>query len=215
LERPGVICYNGLASPLLKRIDYFERGDEMNLTGTWREWLYRMLVLIAGVLMVISALLPWWKAQIWHYELGTPWNITIYQWGIPRGEAPSELASFGDFTPAYQMVLAWVYVAASIGLMLWSTWLKGKKGQLLMAAVGLIFAAYAATAAYVVIANRVADFGGTLTGPSLISVPQQDVSDVKLNLTGKLQTGWYLAYITAGVTILLALLRRIIAGKPK
>jgi hypothetical protein len=192
-----------------------ERGDNTKLKGTWREWLYRVLVLAAGVLMVISALLPWWQTQIWHYEVGTPWNLTIHMYGIPRSEAPSELASFGDLTPAYQMVLAWLYVAASFGLALWSTWLKGKKGQLLMAVVGVMFAAYAATTAYVVIANRVADFGGTLTGPSLISVPQQDNSDVKLNLNGKLQMGWYLAYVAAGVMVLLALLRRIIAGKPK
>jgi hypothetical protein len=187
----------------------------MKLKGTWREWLYRVLVLAVGVLMVISALLPWWKAEIWHYEEGFARNVAIYMYGIPRDAAPSELASFGDFTPAYQMVLAWVYVAASVGLALWSTWIKGKKGQLLMAVVGLVFAAYAATAAYVVIANRLAELGGTLTGPSLISVPQQDNSDVKLNLNGKLQMGWYLAYVTAGIMVLLALLRRIIAGKPK
>jgi hypothetical protein len=181
----------------------------MGSAGSWRLWLFRGLVLGACIMVIISAVLPWWSAVVSHYDSGT-WRITIYQYGIPRGAAPLDIAT--DLTPVYQIVLAWVYVAASAGLMLWSTWLKGKKAQLLLAAIGLSFALYAAVAAYIVIAHRVADFGGQLVGVSAIRIPQQDISDVPLNMTSKLRAGYYLAYIAGGFTVVLALLRNVITG---
>ena len=173
-----------------------------------KPWLFRLLVAMAAGLMVVSAVRVWWTGEIIHTFAGYIDTIKVYQYGVPR--APIEIA--GDITPLYQIVLAWAYIAASVGLMLWSTWLKGKKGQLLLGGIGLIYIAYAAIAAFVVISGRLADFGASLLGWSDITIAPYSEP---FQLFGSLHLGYYLAYAAGGVCIVLALLRNMIVGKSK
>ena len=96
-----------------------------------RVWLFRGLVAIAAGLMITSAIMPWWIAEVWpETEVESPFTIEVYQYGIPRAQGTEYIST--DITPFYQTVLAWVYLAASAGLILFSTWLKGRKGQFLI-----------------------------------------------------------------------------------
>ena len=110
----------------------------------------------------------------------------------------------------YQTVLALVYIAVSVGLMLFSTWLRGKNGRWLLGGIGLSYIAYAAIAIFVVVANRTADLGISLTGWS--STPHQNAVEVTVSYFASLEMGYYLAYAAGGVCIALALLRNRIAG---
>jgi hypothetical protein len=173
-----------------------------------RVWFFRGLVAIAAALMVVSVIMPWWTCIIEHSQYGYQGTITIYQYGIPN--APLEIA--GDITPLYQTLLALTYIMVSVGLMIWSTRLETRKGQLLLGGIGLSFIVYAAVAAFVVIAQRVADFGGVLQGYSEIrAVAYQE----PVIITTSLRFGYYLAYAAGGMCLVLALLQNVILDRPR
>jgi len=187
---------------------------------SWRVWLFRGLVAVAAGLMVASFIMPWWTADINIPGQATLLDaIRIYGHGLQHNL--SELREYiaADETPFYQTVLAWAYIAASAGLILFSTWLKGKKGRWLPGGIGLIYIAYAAIAAFVVIASRFREVGLSLGGTgfslqgwnSFISVGE--VAEIDMYST--LRFGYYLAYAAGGMCIVLALLRDKITGKPK
>ncbi len=173
-----------------------------------RVWLFRGLVAIAAGLMVTSAIMPWWIAEVLpETETVSPFTIEVYQYGIPRAQGSEYIST--DITPFYQTVLAWVYLAASAGLILFSTWLKGRKGQFLLGGIGAIYIAYAAIAVFIVIANRSADFGVPLQGQAVY------FDQVFVLIDTRLLFGYNLTYAAGGMCIALALLRNIIVGKPK
>ncbi len=178
--------------------------------SNFRLWLYRSLVSMTAGLMVISFIRPWWIADI-SAQLGYVGTIKIYAYGFSHNldNLPEYLA--GDITPFYQTVLAWVYLAASVGLILYSTWLRGRKGRWLLGGVGLIFIAYA-TIAVIWIATRTGDLG--------IGIPLQGYGLImeggrRVDIDTSLQFGYYLTYGAGLMCIALALLRNKIVGKPK
>lgn len=181
--------------------------------GNRRVWFFCGLVAVAAGLMMTSAITPWWTCtiDIPEGESVVPklLHVGIYEYGLQHDLV--ELRSYieADETPFYQTVLAWVYIAASVGLILFSTWLKGSKGRWLLGGIGLVYIAYAAIAAFVVIANRTADFGISLQGQSIIP------ETVNVLVHASLRFGYYLAYAAGGMCIVLALLRNKIIGKPK
>jgi hypothetical protein len=180
--------------------------------SSFRVWLFRVLVAIAASLMIASFIMPWWIAEITHkIMVGLHGIIEVYSYGLSHNLVELAYYVAADETPFYQTVLAWVYLAVSAGLILFSTWLKGRKGRWLLGGTGLIYIAYAAIAAFIVIANRTGDFGISLQGWSTFeSLEQQTV-----NVFTSLQFGYYLAYAAGGLCIALALLRDIIVGKPR
>jgi hypothetical protein len=175
-----------------------------------RVWLFRGLVAIAAGLMVTSVIMPWWSADVRpETQLVSPFTIEVYQYGIPRDLSTTNYLS-ADITPFYQTMLAWFYLAASVGLIIFSTWLRGRKGRWLLGSIGIAYIAYAAIAAFVVIANRVADFGVPLQGHANLYFDEAFV-----NIDTRLLFGYYLAYASGLMCIALALLRNLITGKPK
>ena len=179
--------------------------------SNFRVWLFRGLVAAAAGLMVTSVIMPWWTANILTPRVGPEPEIlviNIYQYGIPRSPSAGYWAT--DVTPFYQTVLAWIYIAASVGLILFSTWLKGRKGQFLLGGVGLIYIAYAAIAAFVVIAGRTGDFGISLQGLSAFKHQGHELIAI-----ASLRFGYYLAYASALTCIALALFRDTIVGRAK
>ena len=184
------------------------------IAASWRLWSFRLLVLVAAYLMVRSFIMPWWTAYIDHPVGGRVGEIEIYAYGLRHTLVQYASWLVNDETPFYQTLLAWVYLAASVGLTLYSTWLKGRKGQFLLGGIGLIYIAYAAIAVFVVIANRTADFGISLQGWSPLMVEVEGVEDW-VDINASLPFGSFLAYAAGGTTVVLALLRGIIVGRPK
>ncbi len=167
-------------------------------------WLFRGLVAIAAALMLASAILPWWTVHIAPKAIGVSpsFTITIYQYGIPSNPGIA-YASPEDITPLYQTVFAFIYIGVSVGLMLYSTWLKGRKGWWVLGGIGLIYIGYAVIAAFIVIANRTGDFGIPLQGTASI---MWGVDEASVN--AGLRVGYYLAYATGFMCVALAIVRK-------
>ncbi len=180
-----------------------------------RVWLFRGLVAVTASMMVTSFTMPWWIANLSGVAIENTvitMTLRIYAYGFYPAEFPfiglGYLAE--DVTPFYQTVLAWVYITASVGLILYSTWLKGVKGRWLLGCVGLIYIAYATIAAFVVIASRTSDFGISLQGYSVILQ-----LGTQIPVEANLPFGYYLAHTSGLMCIALALLRNKIIGKSK
>jgi hypothetical protein len=154
--------------------------------------------------------MPWWTCHFVHWVVNIP-SINIYAYGLRHNWIQLSSYIAADETPFYQTVLAWIYIIISGVLALSSTWPKGRKGQFLLGAIGIIYIAYAAIASFVVIAGRLADFGISLQGMSDIVVEGGE----SVRTFAHLRFGYYLAYIAGSMCIILALLRNIIVGRTK
>jgi hypothetical protein len=154
--------------------------------------------------MVTSSILPWWTASVYDRK------VQIFQWGLRHDL--EQLASYlePDTTPFYQTVFAWIFIAVSVGLILYSTFLKGRKGKWLIGSIGLIYIAYVLIAVFAVISNRIVEYDLPLQGQHTIVE-----GGFKLIIDTDLRFGYYLAYVAGGLCIALAFLRNIITGKPK
>ena len=171
--------------------------------GSPRLWLFRGLVAIAAGLIIASFILPWWRCDIVHEEEG--FSMKLFQHGIHGGAGSTYY--FQDITAFYQTVLAWIYLAASVGLILYSTWLKKRRGRWLLGGIGFINVIYAVIAV-IWIAIRTSEIGIPLQGYRFITETLEPVDAYT-----SLQFGYYLAHASGLVCIALALLRnRIIGG---
>ena len=183
--------------------------------SSFRLWLFRSLVAVAGGLIVTSFIMPWWTANMTlsnGIQISLPQDvIRIYTYGL-RHELV-ELAQYitADETPFYQTVLAWIFIAVSVVLLLFSTWLKGGKGRWLLGSIGLIYITYAVIAV-IWIAIRTGDFGISLQGTSFAEGP---VGIGGAIIYANIRFGYYLAYVAGVMCIALAFFRNKIIGKPK
>ena len=171
-----------------------------------RFWLLQAFIGIVIALMIVSFIGPWWVAYIESSpNLASVVNVTInlYQWGIPEG-MESEYYS-ADLTPLYQIILARIFLAASIILAIFSSWLKGKKGHLLLGLIGISWIGYGLGALYL-ISIRTAEYGISIQGTV-------DLDTFPVVATSSFQPGYYLAYAAAFLCLVLALTRNRITGK--
>jgi hypothetical protein len=179
--------------------------------GNRRLWLYRSLVIATAGLMIASAVLTWWSCSIDVPAVSTKTaHVYIYEYGLRHDLVELKEYVAADETPTYQSVLAWAYIGLSVGLMLWSTWFKGKKGRLLLGGIGLTYIVYAAIAIFVVVANRISDFDISLFGRS--STIYTTTVDIRVSFFTTLHPGYYLAYGAGLACIVLSLLRNRIVG---
>lgn len=168
-------------------------------------WVFRGLVAIAAGLVVISFIMPWWTANLSIVPIQDP--IRIYAYGLRHDMVQLAKYVAADETPFYQSILAFIYLGASVGLMLLSTWLKGKKGGWLLGGVGLVYIGWAVVAV-ILVAIRTGDFGASLQGQSKIITGEA----VTPTLDASLRFGYYLAYAAGLITIALALIRSKMLG---
>lgn len=164
-----------------------------------RIWLPRILVATVAGIMVISFIMPWWSANI--SVMPVEDAIRIYAHGLKHEMVQLAQYIAADETPLYQTVLAFIYLGVSVGLILLSTWLKGRKCSWLLGGVGLIYIVYAALAV-IWIAIRSGDFGVSLQGFSIIIIEERGMN---IGVDTSLRFGYYLAYVAGIMCIALAL----------
>jgi hypothetical protein len=174
-----------------------------------KEWLFRSLVAITAILMIVSFTMPWWTLSM----SIAPTNDAIRIFGYGLRHSLGELSTYivADLTPQWQTVLAWVYMGVSASLFIYSTFLKGIKGRILMIAVGLGYIVYVMIAVFVVIANRTAEFGIAMSGISSIEY-QSGIGIMEVVFVASFKIGYYLCYCVGGICIVLALIRNLITG---
>jgi hypothetical protein len=163
--------------------------------------------------MITSFAMPWWQAsqlEVRSYtsNISVTNAITIYGFGLRHNL--TQLASYikSDVTPLYQTVLAWIYIAVSVFLALVSTWLGRIKGTLLLGFIGIGYIVYAAAAGFLVIPQRLGAYGFALRGLSTIYN-----AGAAVTMQANLSPGYYMAFITGGLFIILAVLHFFIKHK--
>ena len=182
---------------------------EFKIEGA-RAWIFFALCLVAAALFVVSSIGAWWQAVVYHPEYGYVGTLKIYQYGIlPRPFYEPQFAT--DITPTYQVILGHLYIAASVVLILLSAWLKGRKGQWLLAGVGFVYIIYAVVTVWRIYAHTHAH-GEVLQG--LSHIDSLDLT-APLEIDTKLLPSYYLACAAGLWSMILTPLRYIIAGKPK
>jgi len=169
----------------------------MELKTNWLNWILRLLVLAAVVIAVISFTQPWWKGFI------SGGVINIYGWGLRHTAQNISQYLVGDVTPDWQVNLAWGFVALSSIVAIIGVFIKRWWGSLLAGIAGIGFIAYAYTAMYVVISDRLAEFRAPLEGYFPIGLG--------VTLNASIQSSYYLAYVAGGIMLLVAIAKGILA----
>jgi hypothetical protein len=169
----------------------------MELKTNWFNWILRLLVLTAVVIAVISFTQPWWKGFI------SGGVINIYGWGLRHTVQNFAQYLIGDVTPDWQVNLAWGFVALSSIVAIIGVFIKRWWGSLLTGIAGIGFIAYAYTAMYVVISDRLADFRAPLEGYYSIGLG--------VSLNASIQSSYYLAFVAGGIMLLVAIIKGVAA----
>ncbi len=175
-----------------------------------RAWLFRVLVLAAAAIMLLSAVMVWWTSSteiLAHAHSGIDaFTVSLYQHGIPDNFAREYFRA--DITPSYQVTLAWVYMGVSIALILLSMFLKGRKGRWLLGITGTVYIIYAVVALFLII-DRTGFYSVPLQGEVF-------TEGESITQTG-FHPGYYLAYASGLLCLILALLRDkiLVKNEPK
>ncbi len=164
------------------------------------QWVSLSLILIACALMLVSFIRPWWVGTF----IGGG-SVEIYGWGLRHNLV--DLANYvvEHVTPTWQIVLAWIYVGASIILAISSHWIKKRWGSALLGIIGSGLIAYAVVAMRTVVEPRLETFQIPLQGFSMIAG--------MIGINTEIQSGYYFSFIAGGVMVVLALWRYILVQR--
>jgi hypothetical protein len=186
--------------------------------GGVRAWIYRVLVLAATGLFVYSWFAPWWMAHIEALDIDA---VKIFPFGmsINMGNYPHWLAGADQVMPGWFTPLMWVYFGIFIAVILYCVFATTEKrinlGKLsmslhdaLIACVGISFIVVVATAVTMIAINAPNFYDGVLNGTIYVEMSEHEASYVTMGL----QNGYWIACCAGPVLLLLALLRKKIAG---
>ena len=183
--------------------------------GNARTWLYRVMVLLVIALMIVSWLLPWWRAVI----IAIDNYVQIRPWGLE-----TDLGTYASYISAGQMPgwfapFMWAYLGIAVLAALVSLFLKDKAFKILKFKfnlptfiTGMVGVSYIVVAIVFLIfaAIRTGDFYGIhLIGHSFFTLEHPVESDVE----AKLLLGFWLVCATGPLFVILSLLRNKITGK--
>lgn len=183
--------------------------------GSFRVWLFRVLVLVAAGLFLVSWLIPWWRSNI--QEVGL--FVQIRPWGLEHnlgyymqymGDDPS--------MPAFFTPLMWLYLALAMAALLFSMFVEGRTvrlgtfelslPQVLIAGVGLSYI-FVAVVFVIYAYMRMAALDIMFVGTSYIVIEDFGLGAEAIS---DLEPGFWLACAVGPLCVVLALLRNIIIG---
>ena len=185
--------------------------------SVFRTWLFRVLVIAAAGLFVISWYLHWWNANIYMIDA----NVWIRPWALQ-----SDLSFIGAESwikdaemPAFFAPAMWTYFGLCMLALLVGLFLKDKSiklgkiklslPQMLILLVGISYIAVVVIAIIVMKIEMAKWWGMQLIGTVQLDVGEVFKSPVKCELL----LGFWLACCTGPLLVALALLRNKIIGK--
>ena len=191
-----------------------------NIGGGIRGWVFRVLVLAAGGLLLYTWFLPWWQAYI---EELKEIAIIIRPWAFDKFVPPDMvylIAGVEDAMPAWFFTFMWVYLGAVVLALLVSLFVSSAKGinigrfrislpTALIGAAGLSYIGVVIAAVIVISMKAGMFWDAPLQGKVYVEESMEHASYVMTSL----QTGFYLACATGPILVVLAILRRFIVGK--
>ena len=183
-----------------------------------RVWLIRVLVIAAAGLMLLSWLLPWWRADI---TVINAW-VMVRPWGLESCQFVEEYFPTACM-PGWFAPFAWSYLVICIVLLLFSLFAKEKVfslgkfkfslPQLILAGVGL---SYMAACVIMVVygSMRASEYSGMkFLGDQIIEVDSE--MNIVSGAYARLLLGYWLAWAAGLLLVVLALVRNRIIGKPE
>jgi hypothetical protein len=186
--------------------------------GRDRVWLFRGLVSVAAGLMVVSWLLPWWRADITAVQ---DYWVQIRPWGLDVNLKGYEAFITGSGMPVWFAPFAWTYFGTCIAALLYGSWLGEKElrigkfsftwAQLLIGGVGLSYIVCVVLAVIIAILRMKDYFDIKFVGSTFIAIGTFSESWVEAGLL----FGYWLACTVGPLCVVLALIRNKIIGKPK
>ena len=181
-----------------------------------RAWLWRLLVLVGGGLILYSWFQPWWTMDIEGFGHDM---IQIRPWGIVIGQRMGGFAIYlrDAQMPSWWAAFVWTFLglmmlALLVGLFIRGDLRLGKLkisfAQFLIGGAGL---AYLATG--VIMAVYASMRMGAMMDIPLVGTGFIDYGDPLIaNVYTRLLPGYFMIYAAAGLLILLALFRKLIVG---
>jgi hypothetical protein len=194
--------------------------------GSFKVWLFRVLLLVAAGLMLLSWLQVWWRADIQEAAM----YVNIRPWGLEHtlGSYIQYLGSDPSL-PAFFAPLMWAYLGICLVLLLVSMFIKdipvklGKLGsilpkwlmglplpQWLIGGVGVSYVVFVITCALVAYI-RVSEFDMALIGETYLVIGHFELGTLAIS---GFQWGFWLACAVGPLLIVLGLLRGKIIGRP-
>ncbi len=191
---------------------------ESHVASGMRAWLFRILVLAASALFIVSWLLVWWRCNIQESGL----FVQIRPWGLEHNLGTFVQYMGGDpGMPAFFAPLMWAYMVIANAVLLLSLFLKERTlkvlkfafslPQFLIFAVGvsyIIFAVVFLVYAYI----RVTGYGIDFIGIGYVTIPEFHLGAEAIS---DFEPGFKIGVFVGPLCVLLALLRNKIIGKPK
>jgi hypothetical protein len=166
-----------------------------------RLWIFRILVVAAVALMLVSFSMPWWVTDGLASE--GQFCIKIYGYGLQHNMGDLRLYILAEETPIYETAIAWIYIIISAWLALLSTWISNKKGTLLLSSVGLCYIIYTLVAIFVVVSNCLEKYEIAFQGATTSAIYKQ----MGVTFSSSLQPGFYIAIVAGLLFIILAFLK--------
>jgi hypothetical protein len=186
-----------------------------------RAWLFRVLVLASGGLLLYSWFQPWWSARV--MAVVGEHHVVIHPFGLEV--ILEDIYNFIDVAaadiPAWVTPVMWAYLAIAIAALLFSLWAKDKELKLWKVrftlpswTIGIVGFSYIVVAVtmFIIATMKTADLGIPLIG---ITETQgfEVLEGLSVSIKSDLQLGYWLAYGAGTLLILLALLRNKIIGR--
>ncbi len=191
---------------------------ESQVTSGMRVWLFRVLVLAAAALFVVSWVIPWWRSNIQESGL----FVQIRPWGLEHNLGNFVIYMGGDPNmPGFFAPLMWAYLVVAVAALLVSLFLKERiikiskfafpLPQFLIFVVGLsyiIFVLVFLIYAYI----RVSALGVEFLGISYVTIPEFHLGAESIS---DFEPGFKVACFVGPLCVVLALLRDKIIGKAR
>lgn len=185
-----------------------------------RVWLFRLLVVVAAGVMLVSWFQPWWTIDI--EALGKN-MVQIRPWGLDMDERMGSFSVLvkGAEMPAWLAPFMWAYLVCCMLALAVGAWVRGKYvglgkfkmklAQFLIAGVGLSYIIAGIVAAGYASTKLKASMNIPLQGHVFIDLGDPFITYVDTRLL----PGYYLIFVAGLLCLVLALLYDKIIGEPK
>ena len=185
--------------------------------GNSKSWFFRLLILAAGGLLVLSWFMPWWSINV--FEIGKN-AVVIHPWGLETNLRPAdyELIKSGEM-PSWFAPIMFTYLGIAVAGLILGIFAKNKEFKLWKInftfpsfIIGLVGFSYifVVILAVIIAAIRTGDFWNLkLIGYTYIDLGEPMVSGAEAGLL----IGYWLACASGVLLLLLGLFRRRIIGR--
>ncbi len=187
-----------------------------------RLWVFRVLVVLAAILMVYTWVSDWWVADV--VELSAR-GVVIHPWGLTMDLSFAQQLVTDVDMPVWFAPMMWAYLVVCLALLAFSLFSWGRtitlarfKFPLPQFLIGLVGLSYIVCA---LVAVLYASYRMSNMGAPIFAVPLQGITHMQMgegigtDVYTSLKTAYYLTYVAGAALLVLAVFRdRIVGSRP-